>query len=236
MKVILNVIAGVCVGIAAASIGLIYLYRVMGVPTDPTPFKIFLENYGLNLLGDSLAGIMALVTLLVVIASLAFQMEAAKQTVKDMKAQNDLNAQIADANYKLALHEKRLAVYLKLKECFFDSLKTNKITPAIRVEILSAIEDAKFLFNKDVFGYVDNMGNKAVGLAIEDEKEARLKQEKGGTPLDSEQTKEWRKVLDKKRQIEESLKAELTPENLRKHFHPYLELPESIAKALYKDT
>lgn len=73
MKVILTIIMLVCAALVATMVGLIYDSLAYGIPEKATPLKTMLENYGLNLLGDSLAGIMALVTLLVVAGSFAHQ-------------------------------------------------------------------------------------------------------------------------------------------------------------------
>ncbi|UXS98931.1 hypothetical protein [Agrobacterium tumefaciens] len=116
MKVILNTIMVVCAGILLAMVGLVYHAYEYGVPDKASPLKELLENYGLNLLGDSLAGIMALVTLLVVAGTFAHQIEQSKQTVKEMKEQNAIAKAVARANYKLSLFDKRSNVYQELNE------------------------------------------------------------------------------------------------------------------------
>lgn len=149
MRVILNVIAGVCLSIAGAALALIYIANVVVVPQNETPFKKFLENYGLNLLGDSLAGVMALVTLLVVVASLALQMQTAKETVKEMKEQNDVAKAVARANYKFALFDKRMAVFTVFGEDLLGTGLTGSFNTDVYHRLLKASAEAESLFFSD---------------------------------------------------------------------------------------
>lgn len=228
MIVIRAVLMVVSIFMACATLWLVYSFRTYGVPLVPTDLKTFVENNGLNLIGDALSGFMSLVTLLVVIASFAQQSAQAKQTVRDMKAQNDLSARIANANYKMSLHEKRLSVYLKMRECCLIMFQSKGVPSEIISKIFSSIEDSEFLFGSDVADYVEELSRKASAYMDAERTEEGFNEDRKGTSADSLETKQWREAQAEKRQIEDWFNRELTPGKLRKLFLPYLKLPETI--------
>lgn len=149
MKLILTVIMFVSMSIFAAVLGLIYHAHKYGVPKEATPFKEMLENYGLNLLGDSLSGTMALVTLLVVVGTFAHQIEQSKQSVTEMREQNAVAKAVAKANYKFSLFDKRLSVFEALDGKLWLLTYTGDLLDDAYPDLLKATSAAKYLFSDD---------------------------------------------------------------------------------------
>ena len=231
MKVLLNVIMAVCLMVLGFVIALIFVTREYGVPKEATPFKNLLENYGLNLLGDSLAGIMALVTLLVVMASLAQQLQQSKQSVKDMKAQNNLNEQIANANLKLGLYDKRLSVYTSMREI----CQRLSINGTVHVEearlVFTAVDAAKFIFPSDVNTYLNEIGGMADEIVRLQFRMDSLNHQATLRALTAAEMTEHDTWNDRQSDVEDELFAALSYTRIDEVFGPHLTIPDRVESA-----
>lgn len=198
------------------------------VPDEATVLKTFLENNGLNLLGDALAGVFAPITFLVIVTTLFVQQRQAEQTVKDMQEQNRLAKVTAKANYKLALHEKRLAVYIRLKECAFAVVTSGTIERETRQNIYATLEDAKFMFDDQVVNYIADLSEKTDEIMRVIYRETRLGDKRNRMGLTESEEVQWNQALDQRHVLEQWFYDNLTYEILEQHFTPSLRLPEDI--------
>lgn len=198
------------------------------LPSDDTYFKLFLENNGLNLLGDALSGFFAPITFLVVVFTLFIQHKQTKETVKEMRDQNALSKTIANANYRLALHEKRLSVYVRLQQCASQLISQGTIDDAARREIHQATEDAKFVFGDDVMDYTDRLMVRSFEIMRREFKRQRLSQKIDRGVATEEDTTAWNQVIDEIHSLENWFLENLTYGRLDEVFSPTLKLPENI--------
>ncbi len=230
MKVILNVIALVSAAILGVVIGLILNAKLYGVPVDDTKFKKFIEAYGLNLLGDSLSGTMGLVTLLVVIASLALQMQSARETVKEMKDQNNVAKAVARANYKFALFDKRMAIFTEFGEDLLATGATGSFDRDIYHRLLKASMTAKNLFFSDskISEWADNMITAARVIMIIDVRIRELEEKQSigeFGEVDQNNLGKHRVALAK---AQNDFRKAYNWTDARKFFLPYLQLDSEI--------
>lgn len=112
--------------------------------------KTFIEDNGLNLLGDTIAGFLGLATFVVVLITYFAQRTMAKQTIEEMKQQNSLSAKIANANYHLALHEPRLKAYKHFNDARALYLVGRGETPEVVEAMRRALKEAEFLYDSDL--------------------------------------------------------------------------------------
>ncbi len=203
-------------------------------PHDPsqteTALKAFLDNGGYNLLGDTLSGLFAPITFLIVVCSLLLQDRQMRQAVDDMRTQTGLNKQIAQANYKLALHEKRLAVYGKLRDCAFDVVMHGTVTKETRLAINAALQDAKFVFGNEVLDYIQSLTIKSHEHMKANALTSRLngKRDRVGNLTETEH-EQWEKAVDIEHSLEQWFYDNLTDEIIDDKLAPHLILPVAIA-------
>lgn len=110
--------------------------------------KAFIEDYGLNLLGDTLAGFLGLATLLVVLFTYFAQKAQAEQNLKEIKQQNVIAKATAKANYKFSLFDKRLHVYDEFNELIMQVV-VGQMEEQFHSRALRAINAARNLFHGD---------------------------------------------------------------------------------------
>lgn len=141
--------------------GAIFVKVHYDFPKGPTAMKQFLEEYGLNLLGDTIAGFLGLATFIVVVITYVAQRAQAKQTIKDIRTQNDLTASIANANLKLGLYEKRLSVYTAMREINQKVAENGTVGIDEVRDIFNAVDAAKFIYPQSVITYLEQVGSMA---------------------------------------------------------------------------
>ncbi|MDQ1183151.1 hypothetical protein [Agrobacterium larrymoorei] len=229
MRLIRSIIMLASLALACATLWLAYTFHTYGVPPNPTDLKEFVDRHGLNLIGDALAGFLSLVTLLVVIASFAQQSAQAKQTVKDMKAQNDLNAQIANANYKVMMFDRRLELVSKLNRISGAIMQAGAMEPQTRYMFIDAVEHARWIFDGLLLEWLVDLSSKshsAMSLEFKIGRLAKRKQE-GGRWSEEEETN-YSDMLDEQGKIMEEIEGQLQPENLMAKLAGFLSLPPTI--------
>ncbi|MEW9615211.1 hypothetical protein AB3G45_15410 [Shinella sp. S4-D37] len=187
--------------------------------------RSFLDYYGLNLLGDTLAGVFAPIAFFVIVATLILQ----RQTVADIKEQNRLSRDSAAANYKLAIHDKRLAVYLRLKECAVALSISGSIERESYDKIFAAAEDAKFVFGEDVTGYVTNLREKAWELVRFGFRRQRLDARQNNGLLSEAEAAQLEETIQGLHAVEDWFYENLTDARLDETFGPSLKLPSEIS-------
>ncbi|XUY28536.1 hypothetical protein RMR21_015580 [Agrobacterium sp. rho-8.1] len=214
--------------LACAALWMVYSFHVYGVPVEPTDLKNYVERTGLNLIGDGLAGFMALVTLLVVIASFAQQTAQAKQTIKDMKAQNDLNAQIANANYKVMMFDRRVELVSKLNKIADAIVQAGSMEPETRFMFLDAVEHARWIFDGDLLDWLNDLSTKSHAAMALEFRVGRLSKKKQIRGWSATEEDSYTKMLDEQEKIMGEIEAELQPPNLRSKLEGFLMLPPTI--------
>lgn len=122
--------------------GAIYAKARYDLPEGSTTMESFLEDHGLNLLGDTLAGFLGLATLLVVLFTYFAQKAQALQNLTEMKQQNAIAEATARANYALALFDKRLTVYDEFNELTME-VSTGQHQDNFQSRALRAVNAAK---------------------------------------------------------------------------------------------
>lgn len=128
--------------------------------------KTFLEEYGLNLLGDTIAGFLSLATFVVVVITYFAQRAMAKQTIAEMKDQNRLSGRIANANYQLALFDKRLKAYHHFVEAKNRLITDESKNPAIVQALENALREAEFVYDESMTKQLLGLANDATTLGL----------------------------------------------------------------------
>ncbi|EYR79999.1 hypothetical protein [Shinella sp. DD12] len=187
--------------------------------------RSFLDYYGLNLLGDTLAGVFAVLAFLAIVATLILQ----RQTVADIKEQNRLSRDSAAANYKLAIHDKRLAVYLRLKECAVALSISGSIERESYDKIFASAEDAKFVFGEDVTVYVTDLRDKAWELVRLGFRRRRLDGKQNDGLLSEAEAAQLEQTIAEQHVVEDWFYENLTDALLDQTFGPSLKLPSEIS-------
>ncbi|MBN7809090.1 hypothetical protein JZX86_27610 [Agrobacterium rosae] len=190
-----------------------------------------MENIGLNLIGDSLAGFMALVTLLVVAGSFAHQIEQSKQAVRDMRKQNELNASIANANLKLGLYEKRLAVYTTMREINQRVAINGTVHVDEARDIFNAVDAAKFIYPTEVNTYLNQMGTIADEIIRLQFRIDRQQRKMNLATLTQEELAELDVWYTRQSDLEDELFARGSFVRIDQVFTPHLTVPHEIAVA-----
>ncbi|MBA1343949.1 MULTISPECIES: hypothetical protein [Rhizobium] len=199
-------------------------------------------NDQLNTVGDFLAGIFAFPAFILLAAAVLTQrqeLNEAREQFEDGKevtqaqlaliqTQNDIAHKAAKANYKLALHEKRLAVYLRMKECGFALTTSGTIEKETRQRIYAAVEDAKFVFGDEVNEYIKMLSSKTDEIMRISARATRLSNKGRDQGFTEKEEAEWNNAVDAVHALEQWFYENLTYEILEEKFTPSLKLPDDI--------
>lgn len=136
----------------------------------PQPIlSFFMKTKELNNIGDFLAGVFAFPAFVLLATAVLTQRQELNETreqfedakevteaqLKLIHEQNRLSHRAAQANYKLAMHEKRLSVYFRLKELALVLNSRGSLDRSERDNLERAAEDARFIFDDDIMKYVN---------------------------------------------------------------------------------
>ncbi len=225
-------------------VGAIYLYAIAfavawlmwsaskqeHLVTGDSLLKQFIEQNGLNLLGDSLSGILAPVTLVVIVATLIVQQMQMDATVKEMKQQNELSGKIANANYKLALFEKRLKAYNHFMEARTRFTTDESKDPAIIQALSNALKEAEFVYDKSVRETLTRIIDGATTLGLISMRIEREHKRRDKSPRQWSTTDDERLVEDYHEFASQSNETRelLDDPKLLKAFAQHLSLPDCI--------
>ncbi|UXS04510.1 hypothetical protein [Agrobacterium tumefaciens] len=197
----------------------------------------------LNNIGDFLAGVFAFPAFVLLATAVLTQRQELSETrdqfdqsqdVIDaqlalIKTQNKFSHRAAQANYKLAIHDKRLSVYLKLKECANKMLSSGTIEEPTHTLIYEALEGATFVFGDDVTKYVAGLRDKSNEFYRADFKLKFLGTKQRNATITEAQKKEVDKLIDDMTDIERWFLENMTFQILEEKFASSLRLPEDIA-------
>ncbi len=217
---------------AVYSIVILSAAGMLTVATDTheAPLKAFIEQRGLNLLGDSLSGFFAPATFIIVFITVVLQSQQMRQSVRDMKHQNNIALAVAQANYKFALFDKRLAVYDELNELSMTVVTTGTLDWEAFNRLNKASHAARYIFsdNEQIIEWVDRIAVIGRYIRMEHDRVTYLeKMQDNGTfgQREQDQLTTSREMLQK---YEQELSEVYTWEILDEMFMPYLELPSEI--------
>lgn len=223
-----------------------------------------LSNLKLNELGDMLAGAFApLAFLWLLIATIIQgqelhdsrvvmkeQADASKKQAKAadtqvnymgeqasaIREQNRISAEVAAANYQLALHEKRLDLYAALDDIGLKVLQNNGIDDETRNLLHRAIYRGRWIVGPEERQWLDELSHLVREVWKMNFKRMRLQAglataEQRGLDLSQIQT-ELEKVHEEVTENTSLIDDLLEPASLNKIFGKYLELPDSVGSTL----
>jgi|GEM_PF-6272881 len=190
--------------------------------------KEFIESYGLNLLGDTIAGFLGLATFFVVVITYFAQKTLAKQTVMEMKSQNDLNAKIANANYKVMLFDRRLELASKLNKIAFLVQSEGAMSIETRFQFVGAVEHARWIFDGELLKWLEELSVKASSALSLEMKTGRLLKAREERGWNDEQEKNYDKMIEQLSDLLEEIEAQLEPAILNEKLENFLALPPTI--------
>lgn len=217
---------------------------------DPHPLKTTLDSYGLNLLGDTLSGVFAPATFLIVVITAYWQNRQTKQniaemanTVKLMKDQVDIaEEQLAiqwastDANWKLSLFDKRMKIYMELQQICLEMGDKGKVDPNLLTRLSAVGNEIRFVFGPDVQLWIKGvLGKVENALKIRSEWSRLFTSQ--GMPDRTEDDEIAMSEADllfrhKEREIDAALDWDIVKENLDKH----IMFPHRIEPLRYRQT
>jgi hypothetical protein len=206
---------------------------------------IGIENEKLNSLGDLLSGIFAPVAFIWLVAAVNIQskelsaqrvelaltrseMEQSRAVMQKQADAADQQTKLAiastQANYQLALFDKRIEVYKQLEAIVFELNSVGTINQSLQVKIRNTTEAAKFVFDNDVSIWIRDLSEKTFTVMRNDIK------------INSINTRNNQTInLDKleKLQAENSellnlIYEQFSFENIDKYINPYLRIPATI--------
>ncbi|POO56267.1 hypothetical protein [Agrobacterium rosae] len=213
-------------------IGAVYVKAEYDLPKGQTPMKAFIEDYGLNLLGDTLAGLLGLATFLVVLFTYVAQKALAKRTIEQMEQQNQLSGKIANANYMLALHDKRLKAYHHFIDARNKFLINDSRDPEIIKAFGNAVAEAEFVYdvsvNKRLRGLADDASTlHMIALRLE-----RLQIEKDNNQWSNHKETEQQQAYADFADLSGNIFDVLRSQQMREAFDKHLMLPTTIVSEL----
>lgn len=142
--------------------------------------------------------------------------------------QHNHDKKVADANYKFALHEKRLQVYFVLKEFLEDATIHGKPGREATAKVLGEARVVPFIFGDDVNREVKWLIDASFDYMRSEMKLDRLDDLFRRGAIKSEQVKQRDELFEKIQRIEDEVFDRLTSDSLSDIFSPYLKLPENL--------
>lgn len=207
----------------------VYVKYEYNLPDGPTPMKDFLEHYGLNLLGDTIAGLFGAATLIVVLFTFFSQRSMARQTIVQMEQQNLLSGQIANANYQLSLFDKRVKTYNHFNDAKSKFMTDDSRTPEIIQAFGNAVREAEFVYDEDMNKRLRELADDAATLHLIATRLERLQIQKGDGEWPNQQKEEeyYESILDYS-DLSEKVFSVLGSKEIREGFNKHLKLPDTI--------
>lgn len=205
--------------------------------------KFFLdENTGLNNLGDFLAGVFAFPAFVLLAAAVVTQRQELRESreqfknnqevidaqLKQIDKQNDLAQRAAKANYKLSIYDKRISVYVTLKNITARIIAAGTIDEETRDLIYEATESAHFVFGDDVGEYVNNLKDKSNELYVANFTFDYLERKRQKVGLNADGEIKMDEVIDKMQELDKWFMENMTYEILEERFTSSLKLPDDI--------
>lgn len=209
-------------------LGAVYAKAQYDLPKGPTLMKTFLEDHGLNLLGDTLAGLLGAATLIVVVITYFAQKGMAKQTIEQMEQQNLLSGKIANANYMLALHDKRLKTYHHFNDAKIKFLTNDSRDPEIIEAFQNAVKDAEFVYDVGMNKRLRDLAGTAATLHTIALRLERLQIQKENNQWSSQKETEQQEAFADYSDFAEKVFDMLRSDEMRKAFDKHLMLPDTI--------
>ncbi|KQV14013.1 hypothetical protein ASC97_12450 [Rhizobium sp. Root1203] len=186
------------------------------------PVKTMVESTGLNSLGDFLSGFFAPATFLLVLVSTYIQGYLGERSGALAKV-------TANANYKFALHDKRLSVYRGLKEMSWELMRNGTFTgdDFPRLGILFA--EGQFVFGVEVNDWLTQVKEQGDRLRLanwhRDTLNSRLSATGELSPIDVTRLDE---SIDTAIEIDQWMYLHLSEARIDEVMIPYLRLPANI--------
>lgn len=190
--------------------------------------KQFLEEYGLNLLGDTIAGFLGLATFIVVVITYFAQKAMAKQTIRQMEVQNRLSVDIANANYKMSLFDKRRKAY----EHFIDARTSYVVGGGKDLNVIhalkNALSEAKFVYDQDMNYRLLELANQAGALHMMARAQEVKTEKNSKGQLTAAEQEQFEKDFELFDQISQKMFKDLFDQDLMEMFYKRLKLLEEI--------
>ena len=210
--------------------GLYWLY------TGDGKIPATIDMLSLNLVGDTLSGFAASLALIWLIVGVIIQrselrvtQETLDSTSREAKKQTDLNYRTADANYQLAMFDRRKDIYNRILSFVGGLAIEGDVTAQMRSTFFSAQNDARFFYPDTINVAVGEFEKHIVEYArhknrmrVYDEKIDR------GVRIKEEDETKNTKSIDIAHREEQWLFDNMTVEELDKLFMPHLKLPDRI--------
>ncbi|UHS56027.1 hypothetical protein [Agrobacterium vaccinii] len=197
--------------------------------TDYAPMKIFLESMGLNLLGDTLSGVFAPATFLIVVITSFLQSRQVKQNIDAMAEQNRLAKASAQAQYKFALHDKRMLVYKQLVDCSHELSRNGTIDSQTADKIQDSLDNAKFVFGNNVQDWIGGLFDKAAQIRLRQFGIRRLQEKiSNNLALTQQETDRLNQLIDEVHNLEDWFFNNLTRQHIDEMLTESLKLPDNI--------
>lgn len=190
--------------------------------------KAFLEDSGLNLLGDTIAGFLGLATFVVVLITYFAQRTLAKQTIEEMKQQNRLSADIANANYQMALFDKRRKAF----EHFIDARMRYIANSGKDLGVIEALEnalsEAKFVYDQEMNRYLLGLSQSASTLHMMAVRHEARKKDFNFGALHASEQQQFEEEFEQFEKASQRMFKELFDQKIMEMFYKRLKLPEEI--------
>lgn len=226
------------------------LPKIAAAVQDPTPLRTTLDNYGLNLLGDTLSGIFAPLTFMIVIITAFLQNKQTNQNIAEMtNTVNVMRDQVfiadqqtaiqwasTDANWKLNLFDKRMKIYMELKAICDEMGNVGNIDYDLLKRLELVGNEIRFVFGPDVQLWIKEILCK-VETALKVKSEFNyyyLSQGMPTRPHDADEKMERARLAfsDHERTVASALDWDSAQEHLDKH----VMLPHRIEPLRYMQT
>ncbi|UWQ77588.1 hypothetical protein K3725_09650 [Leisingera sp. S132] len=136
--------------------------------------------------------------------------------------------QVADANYKFALHEKRLKVYFALKEFLEDAAIHGRPGREATAKVLGVARKVPFIFGGDIDREVKWLIDASFSYVRAEARIERLDDLLRRGVIKPEQEKRRAELFEQQIDIEDKIFARFTSNSLTEIFNPYLKLPERL--------
>jgi len=203
----------------------------------------FTDTTALNNIGDFLAGIFAVPAFLLLAAAVLTQRqelidardqfddsrEVTAAQLGQIEKQNKLAHKAAQANYKLAIFDKRMAVYAKLQECSLAIIADRMLDEKTREMFYTATESANFVFGDDITKYVTELRERHTDFYIAEHRIRYFEKKRQSVPLSIADESNLDASSDLKEKVNIWLMNNFTFAVLEEKFTPSLKLPVDIA-------
>jgi len=201
----------------------------------------------LNNIGDFIAGAFAPIAVIWLVAAVLTQRQELLETRKQFKksqgvieqqlgdakigtqAQNDLAYETANTNYKLALFDRRIAIYDRLNHFAGNLIYQGEVTDEQRAAFYKALGESRHYYPESVLEYLKEVDEHVTKLWRYNFRiRNRIEQVKNGARQTEEKQAEHEKNVELASAEEEWLYEKLKADEMNKVFLPHLNLPNEI--------